>query len=160
MLLRATDYGVICCCTNVSHSFGVTGQLWSGDRPPLHIVLVESMSEPPKCIRYYFHRSIFTNFFLVKREKVMFFDESHNASCISFVTSFQDQTILHFSLTTTPQSFLHFERTLFGSIGDPFAYCTVILIMHCCILSMDLISLSWLFLGLGCFSCVTKALSS
>jgi hypothetical protein len=33
---------------------------------PLHIVLPESMSEPLKCIRYCFHRSIFTNFFAQK----------------------------------------------------------------------------------------------
>jgi hypothetical protein len=43
---------------------------------PLHIVLVESMSEPLKCIRYCFHRSIFANFFFLKRENVMFFNES------------------------------------------------------------------------------------
>jgi hypothetical protein len=43
---------------------------------PLHIVLVETMSEPPKCVRYCFRRSIFANFFLLKRENIMFFDES------------------------------------------------------------------------------------
>jgi hypothetical protein len=68
--------------------------------------------------------------------------------------------ILHFSLTTTPQSFHHFERTPSGSISDPYAYCAFILIMSCCILFKDLIPLSCLFLGLGCFSYVTKTLSS
>jgi hypothetical protein len=43
---------------------------------PLHIVLVESMSEHLKCIRYCFHRSIFANFFLIGRENIIFFDES------------------------------------------------------------------------------------
>jgi hypothetical protein len=32
--------------------------------------------------------------------------------------------------------------------------------MSCCILFKDRIPLSWLFLGVGCFSYVTKALSS
>jgi hypothetical protein len=68
--------------------------------------------------------------------------------------------ILHFSLATTPQSFHHFERMPSGSIGDPSAYCAVILIIPCCNLFKNLIPLSCLFLGLGCFSCVTKALSS
>jgi hypothetical protein len=36
---------------------------------PLHIVLVESMFEPPKCIRCCFHRSIFVNLFFLRREK-------------------------------------------------------------------------------------------
>jgi hypothetical protein len=43
----------------------------------------------------------------------------YNISYISFVTSSQDQTILHFSIATTPQSFFHFERMPSGSIGDP-----------------------------------------
>jgi hypothetical protein len=48
-------------------------QLWQA---PLHTVLVESMSKPLKCISYYFHHSIFVNFFLLRRENVIFFDES------------------------------------------------------------------------------------
>jgi hypothetical protein len=36
---------------------------------PLHIVLVESMSKPPKCIRYCFHHSIFAYFFLARKGK-------------------------------------------------------------------------------------------
>jgi hypothetical protein len=56
--------------------------------------------------------------------------------------------ILHFSLATTPQSFHHFERTPFGSIGDPSAYCAVILVIPYCILFKGLIPLSLLFLGL------------
>jgi hypothetical protein len=61
----------------------------------------------------------------------------HNVSCMSFETSSQNQTILHFPLATTPQSFRHFERTPFGSIGGPSAYCVVILIIPCCILLKD-----------------------
>jgi hypothetical protein len=68
--------------------------------------------------------------------------------------------ILHFSPTTTPQSFCHFDRTPSGSIGDLSAYYAIIIIMPCCILFKDLMPLSYLFLGLGCFSYVTKALSS
>jgi hypothetical protein len=82
----------------------------------------------------------------------------HNISCMSFETSSQDQTILLFSLATTMQSFRHFERTSFGSIGDPSAYCAIILIMHCCILFKDCIPLSWLFLGLGFFLMLVKLL--
>jgi hypothetical protein len=36
---------------------------------------------------------------------------------MSFETSSQDQKILKFSLTTTSQSFHHFERMPFDSIG-------------------------------------------
>jgi hypothetical protein len=85
---------------------------------------------------------------------------SHNVSCISFATSSQDHMILHFSLATTPQLFRHFQRMPSGSIGDLSVYCVVILIKSCYILFKDCIHLSWLFLGLGCFSYVTKALSS
>jgi hypothetical protein len=84
----------------------------------------------------------------------------HNISCISSVTSSQDQMILNFSLTTTPQPFHHFEITHSGLIGDPSAYFTIILIMPYCILFKDIIPFRCLFLGLGYFSCVTKALSS
>jgi hypothetical protein len=84
----------------------------------------------------------------------------HNVSCMSFETSSQDQTILHFTLATTLHSFQHFERMPFGSIVDPSAYCAIILITPCCILFKDCIPLSWLFLELGCFSGITKAVSS
>jgi hypothetical protein len=68
--------------------------------------------------------------------------------------------ILHFFLATTLQSFHYFERTPFYLIGDPSAYYAVILIMPYCILLKDRIPLSWLSLGLGCFSSVTKVISS
>jgi hypothetical protein len=84
----------------------------------------------------------------------------NNISYISFEISSQDQTILHFSLITTAQLFRHFERMPSGLIGDPSVYCVIILLMPCCILFKDLIPLSLLFLGLFCFSYVTKALSS
>jgi hypothetical protein len=76
---------------------------------------------------------------------------------MSFETSSQDQTILHFSLATTPQLFHHFERTPFASIGDPSAYFAAIVIMPCCILFKDRIPLNWLFLGHCCFSSITKS---